>query len=53
VLGGIRVVHGGGLLGTAREFGIAVMALAAVALSATLLRGGVAIRRRWSRLAIW
>ena len=53
VLGGIRVVHGGGLLGTAREFGIAVMGLAAVALAGTLLRGGVAIRRRWSRLAIW
>jgi hypothetical protein len=53
VLGGLRVVHGGGLLGTAREFGLAVMALATIALGGTLLRGGVAIRRRWSRLAIW
>ncbi len=53
VLGGIRVVHGGGLLGTAREFGLAVMALAVVALAGTLLRDRVAIRRRWSRLAIW
>ena len=38
VLGGLRVVHGGGLLGTAHEYGIAVMALAAVALVGTLLR---------------
>jgi predicted MFS family arabinose efflux permease len=38
VLGGIRVVHGGGLLGTAHEYGLAVMALAAVALVGTLLR---------------
>ncbi len=53
VLGGIRVVHGGGLLGTAREFGLAVMALAVFALAGTLLRGRVAIRRRWPRLAIW
>jgi hypothetical protein len=53
VLGGIRVVHGGGLLGTAREFGDAVIALAAVALAGTLLRGRVALRRRWSWLAIW
>jgi hypothetical protein len=53
VLGGIRVVHGGGLLGTAREFGDAVIALAALALAGTLLRGRVAIRRRWPRLAIW
>jgi hypothetical protein len=53
VLGGIRVVHGGGLLGTASEFGDAVIALAAVALAGTLLRGRVALRRRWSWLAIW
>jgi len=53
VLGGIRVVHGGGLLGTAREFGDAVIALAALALAGTLLRGRVALRRRWPRLAIW
>ena len=53
VLGGLRVVHGGGLLGTAREFGLAVMAMAAVALGGALLRGGLSIRQRWSRLAIW
>ncbi len=40
VIGGIRVVHGGGLLGTAREFGLAVIALGAVALAGTLLRRG-------------
>ena len=38
VLGGIGVVHGGGLLSTAREYGFAVMALAAVALLGTLTR---------------
>lgn len=32
VLGGIRVVHGGGLLTTASEYGLAVMLLGAVAL---------------------
>jgi heme A synthase len=53
VLGGIRVVHGGGLLGTAREFGLAVMVLAVLALAGTLLRGRVTLRRRWPRLAIW
>jgi hypothetical protein len=53
VLGGFRVVHGGGLLGTAREFGDAVIALAALALAGTLLRDRLAIRRRWPRLAIW
>lgn len=53
VLGGIRVVHGGGLLGTAREFGLGVMALAVLALTGTLLRGRVPLRRRWPRLAIW
>ncbi|HTA21680.1 MAG TPA: MFS transporter, partial [Polyangia bacterium] len=35
VLGGLRVVHGGGLLTTAREYGAAVMLLAAVALVGT------------------
>ena len=38
VLAGLRVVHGGGVLPTTREFGIAVMALAAVSLFGTLLR---------------
>jgi MFS family permease len=38
VLGGVRIVHGGGLLTTAREYGIAVMVLAAVALLGTLSR---------------
>ncbi len=42
VLGGVRVVHGGGLLGTAREFGLAVMALAVLALAGTFLRRAVA-----------
>jgi predicted MFS family arabinose efflux permease len=38
VLGGLRVVHGGGLLATAREYGIAVMTLAALALAGSLAR---------------
>jgi predicted MFS family arabinose efflux permease len=38
VLAGLRVVHGGGVLGTAREYGLAVMALAALAMLGTLLR---------------
>ena len=41
VLGGLRVVHGGGLLATSREYGAAVMALAALALV-----GGLARARR-------
>ncbi len=36
VIGGWRVVHGGGIYSTAREYGIAVMLLAAVALVGTL-----------------
>jgi predicted MFS family arabinose efflux permease len=36
VLGGLRAVHGGGLLGTAREYGFVVIALAALALAGTL-----------------
>ncbi|MFC1401539.1 MULTISPECIES: MFS transporter [Streptacidiphilus] len=32
VIGGVLVVHGGGLLATTREYGVAVMALAALAL---------------------
>lgn len=38
VLGGLRVVHGGGVFTTAREYGVAVMALAAVALIGALVR---------------
>jgi MFS family permease len=38
VLAGLRVVHGGGILGTAREYSLAVMVLAAVALLGTLMR---------------
>jgi hypothetical protein len=32
VIAGFRVVYGGGVLATAREYGVAVMALAALAL---------------------
>jgi predicted MFS family arabinose efflux permease len=38
VLGGLRVVHGRGLLPTAHEYGLAVMGLAALALVGTLAR---------------
>jgi len=38
VLAGLGVVHGGGLLVTAREYGLAVLALAGAALLGTLLR---------------
>jgi MFS family permease len=38
ILGGVRVVYGGGLLSTAREYGLVVMALAVTALVGTLLR---------------
>jgi len=38
VLGGIRAVHGGGIVTTAREYGVAVMALAAMALVGLLIR---------------
>jgi hypothetical protein len=37
VLGGLLVVHGGGLLATAREYGIAVIVLAGAAMTGTLL----------------
>lgn len=37
VLGGIRVVHGGGLIATTREYGAVVMALAALALVGMLV----------------
>lgn len=40
VIGGFLVVDGGGLLPTAREYGAAVMALAALALIGTLLTQG-------------
>jgi MFS family permease len=38
VLGGLRVVHGGGLVATSREYGAAVMGLAALALAGGLAR---------------
>jgi predicted MFS family arabinose efflux permease len=38
VIGGFRVVHGGGLLETAREYGIGVMVLAAIALVGLVLQ---------------
>ena len=38
VLGGVRFVHGGGVFTTAREYGIAVIVLALVALVGTLLQ---------------
>ncbi|WNI16097.1 MFS transporter [Actinacidiphila sp. ITFR-21] len=40
VVGGVLVVHGGGLLATAREYGAAVIVLAAAALAGLLLTGG-------------
>ncbi|SCD51238.1 Predicted arabinose efflux permease, MFS family [Streptomyces sp. DvalAA-14] len=39
VIGGVLVVHGGGLLDTAREYGAAVIVLAAAALAGLLLTG--------------
>ncbi|MGW3915896.1 MFS transporter [Streptomyces sp. NPDC005070] len=39
VIGGILVVHGGGLVQTAREYGAAVVVLALVALAALVLHG--------------
>jgi MFS family permease len=38
VLAGVRVVHGGGLFGSARDYGIGVIALAIAALAGTLTR---------------
>jgi len=45
VVAGFLVVHGGGLLRTAREYGVAIMALAGVALIGTALTGVRAARR--------
>jgi MFS family permease len=39
VIGGVLVVHGGGLLDTVREYGVAVIVLAAAALAGLLLSG--------------
>ncbi|MEU3188278.1 MFS transporter [Streptomyces sp. NPDC006923] len=39
VIGGVLVVHGGGLIDTAREYGIAVIVLALLALTGLLLSG--------------
>ncbi|HEY4393529.1 MAG TPA: MFS transporter [Polyangia bacterium] len=44
VLAGIGVVHGGGLLVTTREYGLAVIALAGAALLGTLLRRAEAVK---------
>jgi len=38
VLAGVRVVHGGGLFGSARDYGIGVIALAVAALAGTVTR---------------
>jgi predicted MFS family arabinose efflux permease len=43
VLGGVRVVHGGGLFETAREYGLAVMMLAAVAFLGSVWRKPAAV----------
>jgi MFS family permease len=43
VLAGVRVVHGGGLLTTSHEFGLAVMALAAIALVGAIARRRAAV----------
>jgi MFS family permease len=55
VLGGLRVVHGGGLLATSREYGATVMALAALALAGGLarLRRPVRAGTRRSAWARW
>jgi hypothetical protein len=37
ILGGLRVVHGGGIMTTGREYGLAVIVLAAFALAGTLV----------------
>lgn len=38
VFAGLRVVHGGGLFTAAREYGVAIIALAGTALLGTLVR---------------
>jgi hypothetical protein len=45
VLGGLRVMHGGGLLATSHEYGAAVMILAALALAGGLTASGRNPRR--------
>jgi predicted MFS family arabinose efflux permease len=40
IAGGLRVVHGGGIMTTAREYGLAVIVLAAFALAGTLVPRG-------------
>ncbi|POX58454.1 MFS transporter [Streptomyces sp. Ru62] len=47
VIGGVLVVHGGGLVRTSREYGIAVIVLALAALTALVLNG-----RRAERVAV-
>jgi hypothetical protein len=43
VLGGIRVVHGGGIVGTAYEYGAVVIALAVTALAGSFVRRSPAV----------
>ena len=42
ILGGLRVVYGGGIFSTAREYGLTVMALATIALIGTIARRSTA-----------
>jgi hypothetical protein len=51
VIGGFRVVHGGGVFTTAREYSIAVMALAALALVGRRVRRGAALAGDRARTA--
>jgi hypothetical protein len=44
VLAGLRVVHGGGIVATTREYGVGVMLLAGVAMIGALVRGRSAAR---------
>ena len=44
VVAGVRVVHGGGIVATTREYGVGVMLLAGVAMIGALLRGRSAAR---------
>jgi hypothetical protein len=45
VLGGVRVVHGGGVFATAYEYGVGVMLLSALAFAGTFVRARVAAAR--------
>ena len=52
VLGGVRVVYGDGVLSTAREYGVAVIALATIALLATPRRARTARTARETRATL-